>query len=130
MNEISNKIKEGEQSNYDTTLDILWHINHLLFISDELSIQTDKQSAYKRWRLLQAVERTILPYAKEKEKELLYKFSSFTFPAVTKQYWNSSGAENSIRHNLNEYENILRNIMARAGFHIREKDKKVEGWDL
>lgn len=130
MPEISNKISTGEQSQYNTTLDILWHINHLLFYSDELSINTDKTSAYKRWRLLQAIDRTIRPYAKKDEITILSKTRSFVFPNVRGHEWNSSGAEARTRTRLDEYEQTLRQIMGRAGFHIAEKDKKLQGWDL
>ena len=125
--EPKNKIREGEQSKYNTTLDILQHINHLLFLSDQESMHTDKIAHYRRWRILQAIDRTLAPYANKEEVASLEKIRAYNFPSVSGHEWNRSGAEPKTRRLLDDYENLLRVMMARAGFHIREQDD-LDDW--
>lgn len=125
---MASKIQEGEQSKYNTTLDILQHMNHLLFFSDLESMNTNKQAHYKRWRILQTIHRTIKPYMTKSEREKTNEFTKkFTFPNISGNEWVRSGAENRTRNNLDEFENQLRGVMSRAGFHIRERED-LDDW--
>lgn len=114
------RLRTGDETKYNSSLDILTRINRLTEYAELSSFQPGLQGLTSWRNALSAMQREVIPYCNEDERSVIKKLEVRTIPdpSMMRRH-RATFDEPGLRKSLEEWEEKIREVMAHKGMGLK-----------